>query len=105
MLWFLLMVLLVSEQDKTVLAVTLHHVFYHHPPLCTAAELLNNLPVTGLLLRFARWIYVNCVRDAWKTASAGDTSCGSLSKGRFCATSIELTARAGVVLPFTYTYL
>lgn len=54
-LWFSLMVLLVSEQDKITSGVTLHPVFYPHPPPCTAAELLDKLSVTGLLLRFARW--------------------------------------------------
>lgn len=32
------------------------------------------ISVTGLLLRFAEWIYVNCIWDEWKTATAGDTA-------------------------------
>lgn len=67
-------------------AVTLHPVFYPHPPPCTAPELLDKLPllqvscwrsVTGLLLTFAKWVYLNYIWDAWKTATAGDTSCAT----------------------------
>lgn len=106
--WFLLVVMLVTEQDKIIFAVTLHPVFYPHPPLycCWVGQVVS---VTGLLLRFAGWISVSCIWDPWKTATAGDTSCGSLSKSCFCATSIEHISKSWygctfyIRIPLTYT--
>lgn len=99
-LWFLLMALSVSKQDKITFGVTAP--CFLPPPTCLYCCWVVGqvISVTGLLLRFARWTYVNCVWDAWKTATAGGTSCGSLSKGWSCATSIELTAGAGMDVPF-----
>lgn len=58
-LWFLLVVMLVSEQNKIIFAVTLYPVFYSHPSLYCCWVVGQVLSATGLLLRFARWIYVN----------------------------------------------